>query len=270
MRSYSPLQRFWISLVIVSTGFATTPAHGGWSYIYVTNASGTKVAEVAEQIFSTGTPLGYDYEYRVLNLSPSEAPIMGFLGYVGNQAGAVIQTSFTNPPLIPPPSYGTVFGSVGNPTVPFLTAEANTYSPVGWNFTEYDQRPSAVTGYGVLWTTLVQPLPYDRWTEFDLYSTNGPVKGGGAVGPFAGPGGIGVDIFGGLYLTNFTASVPISSSQDMANPFPGYSAYSVPEPGSVVLLASGAMILGYWVRWRSRSMCGAAARTREPTRRAAD
>jgi hypothetical protein len=270
MRSYSRFQRIWFSLIMVGTSMATTPAHGGWSYFYVTGANGAKLAEVAEQIFATGTPLGYDYEFRVLDLGPNQTPMQGFEVYAGNVGDAPIQTAFTNPTLIPPPGYGTVFGSVGNPTVPILTAESNTFSPVPWDFAEYDQRPNAITGYGVLWTTFAHAVPYGRWTEFDLYSTSGPVTGGGAVGPFAGPGGIGVVFLGGVYSANLTASVPISSSQDTANPFPGFSAYSVPEPGSVVLLASGAVILGCWLRRSSRSIHRAAARTREPARPAAE
>jgi hypothetical protein len=285
MRSHTRrrLGPFWFMLVLTATtSLASRPACGGWSIFYVTNSSGTKVAEVAEQIFPTslrGTlpaSYGLDYEFRVLNISPTHAAIDAFQVFVGSQAGLNTQVNFVNYPHIPPPGYGAQFGALGNPFVPFLTAEGNTFSPVPWRFTEKDQRPGALTGYQITWTfTNGQPLPYNRWTEFDLFSPNGPVSGGGAVDPFAGPGGLGIDLAGSSSFDTimFPSSVPISSSIDTSDPYSSSGGplapngdymsggFSVPEPHSLVMLGTGTMLLAL-ARWsRSRRL----SRQRSPS-----
>jgi hypothetical protein len=270
MRSRCTVRPFLLALVLVGTSFATTPAHAGdWTIFYVTNAANTKIAEVAEQIFPAtlaGFPAayGYDYEYRVLNITPNQAAINGFQVFVGNQLGLIVQDNFVNPPHVPPPGYGAQFGPLGNPFVPFLTAEGNTFSPVPWRFTEADQRPGVLTGYQITWTfTGGKPLPFNRWTEFDLFSPNSPVSGGGAVDPFAGPGGIGVELAGDTSFTTspFNADVPVSASIDTSDPFStsggsygsaggyagGESFSSVPEPSSLVMIVTGVMVLS-WVQ----------------------
>lgn len=83
--------------------------------------------------------------------------------------------------------------------------------------------------------------------------------------PFAGPGGLGVDLSGSsnFLLTDFTASVTPGTAQNPSDPYAGlgFSSYaSVPEPGSLVLLACGAMIVGVaaWRRWSGKEPATAA------------
>ena len=92
MRLHSRTKPILLAFVLAIATPATKPAHASWSYFYVTNANGTKIAEVAEQIFPAsleGFPSSYglDYEYRVLNITPNHAAIDGFQVFVGNQAG---------------------------------------------------------------------------------------------------------------------------------------------------------------------------------------
>ncbi len=123
MRLHSPFRRLLPVLLAIGAGFATRPAHGGWSYSYVTNGNGTKIAEVAEQIFYTGNPtLCYDYEYQVANISPTRASINGFELYVGSQTNLVSQPLF---PLGPVPSYrgySLYFGGIPNASSTFSPA----------------------------------------------------------------------------------------------------------------------------------------------------
>jgi hypothetical protein len=263
MRSHSPIRRIWLALVAIVVGSATNPAHGApvnsWTYFYVESSNGTRIAEVAEQIFPTGTSLGYDYEFRVVNITPNQAPIYGFQLYVGTQAGLVPQALS---PLGPVPGYvgySLYFGNTPNASSPFLTGEGQTSTPTSWGFTEYLNSPP--TGYRLTWETSALPLPYHYWTEFDLFSPDGPVAGGGAVDPFAGPGGLGVDLTGNGDFTNtdFTRPVTPGTSQDFADPFAGlgFTPFAnVPEPSSLVLLAGGFAIVG-WVSWRGRSRSAA-------------
>jgi hypothetical protein len=254
VRVHSRTKPILLAFVLAIAIPATKPAHASWSYFYVTNANGTKIAEVAEQIFPAsleGFPASYglDYEYRVLNITPNHTAIDGFQVFVGNQAGLVQQQNFVNPPHYPL-GYGAQFGPLGNGSVPFLTAEGNTYSPVPWRFQEFDQRPGVITGYDITWSfTGGQPLPWNRWTQFDLFSPNGPVPGGGAVDPLAGPGSIGVELAGNSSFNSsqFTGTVPVSTTVDGSNPFPGSTAYgpaAVPEPSSLILIGSGLTFLG--------------------------
>lgn len=107
MRFHSPIRLAWIVSFTLVAGFMTRPAGAivvanPWSYFYVTNSTGTQIALVAEQVFPTGTSLGYDYEFRVANIDPNQTPISGFELYVGNQAGLAPQVLA---PLGPVPGY---------------------------------------------------------------------------------------------------------------------------------------------------------------------
>jgi hypothetical protein len=252
---------YLIAGIVAWTGFATQSASAGWSVFFVTDGAGNKVAEVAEQIFPAtfaGLPAAYglDYQFRVLNISPAPGrlPIDGFEVFTGNQAGLGLQVSFLNPPHFPS-GYGAQFGPVGNAIVPFLTAEGNTFSPVPWQFSESDQRPGALTGYRVAWTTGVQPLPFNRWTQFDLFSTLGPVPGSGAVDPFSG-GGLIIDLTDGSSATlTFPSGVLAGTTMDTTDPNADFTSggpydpngpsggtfANAPEPGSVVMFVTGTM-----------------------------
>lgn len=177
MRSRSPIRWIWLASAALAACVASPPAHGGWFYYYVTSSNGTKIAEVAEQIFPTGTSLGYDYEFRVADISPNHASIYGFQLYVGNQTGLA---PMALSPLGPVPGYNgysLYFGNIPNASSTFLTGEGQTYTPISWGFTEFLN--TGPTGYRLTWATSVLPLPYHYFTEFDLFSPNGPVSGGG-------------------------------------------------------------------------------------------
>ena len=242
-------------------GPRTGPARATWTYFFVTNAGGTKIAEVAEQIFYTGVPaLGYDYEYRVANITPTQVPIFGFQVFVGNQAGLAPQALFPTGPIPGYLGYSLNFGPIPNASSTFLTGEGQTYTPISWGFSELLN--AGPTGYQLIWATAALPLPYFRWTEFDLFSPNPPVSGGGAVDPFAGPGGLGVDLTGTGSFTDSPfpgPTVPINTSQDLSDPYAGMGFTPlgpalVPEPSSLVLLVSGSILIGGagWRGWSRR------------------
>jgi hypothetical protein len=227
-----------------------------WIYFTVTGPGGTPIARVAQQIVAAplnGAPaaLGLDYIYRVLNIGPKA--IKGFSVRTGAKpVGGVVRT-FNPAPF----GFGfiTNFGAMGNANVPFLTGEGNTFSPGPWQFKELDNRPAAITGYVAHWAALplgTPVLPPNRWTEFDLFSSNPPVVGGGAV-DLPGPGALGFDLEDGVApdLENFVfdasftydMQVPVDNSRDMSDAFPGMDAAgpggSLPEPTSMLLCATG-------------------------------
>ena len=134
--------------------------------------------------------------------------------------------------------------------MPFLTGEGNTFSNVPWRFDEYDNRaPGPVSRYVAHWVApLAAPLPPGFWTEFDLFSSNPPVAGGGAVDPIGGPGDLGIDCVGGAPFdpanmifnaaSSFDQQVQIQNNPDLSDPFIGTPQLGpgnpiVPEPASV-------------------------------------
>lgn len=258
-KSRSTIRLAAFAALVIAAGLATPTARGGWSIFYVTDSTGAKIAEVAEQIFSTGNPtLGYDYEFRVANITPSRVPIYGFQLYTGDQTGLAPHGLFPIGPVPGYVGYSLDFGAIPNATSTFLVGEGQTFTPIPWGFTEFLN--AGPTGYRLTWATSFLPLPYHYFTQFDLFSPNPPVSGGGAVDPFTGPGGLGVDLTGNGTFdnTDFTAPVPISSSQDTSDPYGGsFTSYAtLPEPGSLVLLAIGAAAIGGagWRGWqRSRA-----------------
>jgi hypothetical protein len=259
---------------------AATLAMGGSSahayfYYNVFAPGNVKVGVVAEQIVPS--PLGLDYQYNLLNVSPTLLAIKGFSVSVGTPpAGLVGLAQQVNviPPQVNPGAFLT------NPLVgvPFLNAEGNAFSPVPWQFQEFDNRaPGPLSKYVIHWSaTGGQPLPFKRWTRFDLFSPFGPVAGGGAVDPpdFSGPGDLGLDFVdpngideGSTFVadedtTDFSNSAfeagditddpgdpnDVAQDPDAPNPFAadGFTDVSEefqPEPASLALLASGLFLM---------------------------
>lgn len=232
-------------------------------YFYVTDGAANKLALVAEQIVP-GAVL--DYQYYVLNITPSHANVDAFSIFTGPALGAVVpQVNITPPPLFP--GFGTTFPLAGGATVPFLTAEGNTLSPVAWNFDEQDNRVGAAqpTSYKIKWTaTGGQPLPWFHFTRFDLFSTRPPIAGGGAVDPL-GPDFLDVTISGNDFNAPFTSVLvagtdptdhfhnDLSDFSSDPNPFDQFNdVYSnvvaagpLPEPGSILLGLIG--MSGAWL-----------------------
>jgi hypothetical protein len=219
----------------------------------------TPVAQVAEQIVPAqfnvngGAALGLDYIYRVRNVSAQA--IQGFSVYIGPAAG-VLPLTYTGVPPATNPGFLQPFGPIGNASVPFLTGEGNTFSNVPWRFDEFDNRaPGPVSRYVAHWVApLAAPLPPGFWTEFDLFSSNPPVAGGGAVDPIGGPGDLGIDLVGGApgdpanmifnASARFDQQVQVQNNPDLSDPFIGTPQLGpgnpiVPEPASVLLLLTG-------------------------------
>jgi hypothetical protein len=260
-------KRFGLALAatLILTAFQAT-AHA-WNFFIVTGPGGVPIAQVAQQIvpsaFNGAPGLGLDYIYRVKNIGP--LAIDGFSIFTG-PAGPVLPLTYTGIPPATNPGFLKPFGAIGNASVPFLTGEGNTFSPVAWRFDEYDDRAAGpVTRYVTHWVSpIAVPLPPGFWTEFDLFSTNPPVLGGGAV-DIDGPGAIGVDIEGqtadpgnsSFYaMMTYTQQVSPNDNPDMSDPFPGSTQLGpgtpLPEPSSLALLVLGGFIAGL-VRVRHRA-----------------
>jgi len=285
MQILSRLQ-FLGSSVLLAANLVCSQAHA-YNYFYVTNGVGTRVALVAEQIVPApfaGLPPSYglDYQYNVLNISATGLAIDGFSVFTGIPPGGPLRVSVI-PALTAGGGFLATFGAMGNAFVPFLTAEGNAVSPVPWRFDEYDNR-FPITGYAAHWVApLAAPLPFNRWTRFDLFSANPPVLGGGAV-DVDGPGGLGISFVGGpaddpgTFTFDFTslfdqqvsqcgtiAGNPDNACQSLSdtNPFaaagfpdaqqfgPG-TITAVPEPGLFALMLSGLVFIGFVVRRRTK------------------
>lgn len=209
--------------VLLALSFGNAKSYGFY-YFYVNDGGGAHIGLVAEQIIGAGGG-NLDYQFYVLNVSGGAHPnIDGFTVKTGPQGGLAQQVSFTPPALNP--GYGSnvnpVPAGLGGGTVPFLATEGNTFSPVPWAFTESDNRggggAAAITGYKIRWNaTGNQPLPYFRWTRFDLVSPNGPIAGSGAVDPPATPSFFDMDIDGGLTFTGDLGPVLVAGT-DPNNP----------------------------------------------------
>jgi len=190
----------FLAFVLVLT--VATPARA-WYLFSIGNAATGQSALIAEQIVPAGTQgvpasYGYDYIYEVLNTSLFGQQINGVSFFTVPLAGGMALQfgPQTNLPHVGG-GWGLQFGPLGNPLVPFLTAEGNTVSPGPWTFSEADNR-FPITGYTVHWSAApgAPPLPVNRWTRLDLFSPLGPVPGSGVPDPM-GAGGIGIDFVGG-------------------------------------------------------------------------
>jgi hypothetical protein len=256
-----------IVAILTSLALSFTAATAdAWFVFNVSGPGGNPVAQVAQQIVPAqfnGAPaaFGYDYIYRVRNIG--NIAIDGFSIFTG-PAGLVPLTYSGTPPATNP-GFLQGFGPIGNVFVPYLTGEGNTFSPVAWRFDEYDNRAAGpITHYVTHWVAPVAaPLPPGKWTEFDLFSTNSPVAGGGAV-DIDGPGAIGIDLSGVasdpansiFYATlTYNQQVTVSTTPDFTEPFavsdqlgPGTP---LPEPGSMALLVLGGLSVGL-ARFRRR------------------
>lgn len=234
--------------VAAVTGFAAAPAEA-FVYFSLTDGAG-HTAIVAEQIVPTFSALGLDYQFFVLNVSGGGADITGFTVGVGVNPVA---------PQIAVGGFFNAFGPVGNANVPFLTAEGNA---VAWDFLESDNRGAPLDSYAVRWQQAPGTLaiPFGFYTRFDLYSTLGPVPGTGVVDPPASSA---------IFTLNFddTTILNVNPADSTTNPqIPcgdtgqpacvelsgnGFDRASfIPEPGTLALLGTGAILLG----WRRRRM----------------
>jgi hypothetical protein len=258
--SMTPARKFVVAIVACLALCSTCSSAQAWYFFTVSGPGNTPIALVAQQIIPApfnGAPaaFGKDYIYRVKNIGA--ANIDGFSIFTG-PAGGVLPQTYTGTPPATNPGFLQGFGVIGNASVPFLTGEGNTFSPVAWRFDEYDNRAAGpVTRYVTHWVAPAGfALPPNRWTEFDLFSTNPPVTGGGAV-DIDGPGSIGVDIDGqtadpgnSSFYASFTYNqqVTVDSSPDTSNAFPGSEQFGdgsvlVPEPSSMALLAVGGLLV---------------------------
>ena len=257
--------------------FSGSSAHA-YFYFFVTNGA-TKVGLVAEHIVPSA--LGLDYQYNLLNISPTNFSIKGFSVSVGTPPAGLVALPRQVSVIPPQVNLGAYLKNpLPAPGVPFLNAEGNAFSPVPWQFDEYDNRaPGPLSKYVIHWSaTGGQPLPVRRWTRFDLFSNNNPVPGGGAVDPpaFTGPGDLGLDFVdpNGIdegstftadeFTSDFTSSAfeagdtaddpgdPNDVIQDNDNPnpfvalsqdFADASEDAVPEPAAMAVVAGSLMLM---------------------------
>ena len=261
----------WVTFVSISILAGPTVARAAWYLFTVSGPGNTPVAQVAEQIVPAqfnvngGAALGLDYIYRVRNIGAKA--IQGFSVYTG-PGGAAMLLTYTGTPPATNPGFLQPFGPIGNASVPFLTGEGNTFSPVAWRFDEFDNR-APVSRYVTHWVApAATPLTPGFWTEFDLFSGNPPVAGGGVVDPIGGPGDLGIDLVGGALVdpaneifnasSAFDQQVQVQNNPDLSDPYIGTPQFGpgnqlVPEPSSVMLLASGVLVIGCIRSYRHRT-----------------
>ncbi len=231
----------------------TAPAH---AYFYFLIPNG---GVVAEQIFPTGTALGLDYQYNVLNLNA--LPAKQFSINVGG-CGAGCNLKFATPAQ----NFSLIAG------VPFLTAESNFPA---WSFAEQDNCVgNACTTYRATWTSsfLFTDLPSGFWTQFNLFSNSPPTFGGAVLDPPAVDFSITLDngtildipvgfdpndpanntLCGGVSqpVCPPAGQMPIFSTADPQIAGQAFPLFEVPEPASLPLLLAGLSLAA--LTWRLR------------------